>query len=180
AALKKTMDVEKIRLQFPILHQQINGRDLVYFDNAATSQKPNIVIDALIEYYKGYNANIHRGIHTLAEKATRAYEATRATARSFINARTEEEIIFTSGVTGGINLVASSFGKAFIHEGDEIIISGLEHHSNIVPWQFVCEEKKASLKIIPVSDDGELDMDAYQKLLSYRTKIVSVNHASNS
>lgn len=180
AAAITSIDVEKIRAEFPILHQQVNGRDLVYFDNAATSQKPNVVIDALIGYYKGYNANIHRGIHTLAEKATRAYEDTRVTAQRFINARFEEEIIFTRGVTEGINLVASSFGKAFIQEGDEIIISGLEHHSNIVPWQFICEEKKAVLKIIPVSEEGELNMDSYRKLLSPRTKIVSVNHASNS
>ncbi|HYF67710.1 MAG TPA: cysteine desulfurase [Ohtaekwangia sp.] len=180
AATITSIDVEKIRAEFPILHQQVNGRDLVYFDNAATSQKPNVVIDALIGYYKGYNANIHRGIHTLAEKATRAYEDTRVTAQRFVNARFEEEIIFTRGVTEGINLVASSFGKAFIQEGDEIIISGLEHHSNIVPWQFICEEKKAALKIIPVSEEGELDIDSYRKLLSPRTKIVSVNHASNS
>ena len=174
------IDVEKIRDQFPILHQRINGRDLVYFDNAATSQKPASVIDALVEYYKGYNANIHRGIHTLAEKATKAYEDTRVTARDFIHAGSEQEVIFTRGVTEGINLVATSYGRTFIREGDEIIISALEHHSNIVPWQFLCEEKKALLKIIPVSDQGELDIAAYKKLLSGRTRMVSVNHASNS
>src|SRR3989337_1152913 len=133
-------DVEKIRKEFPILHQQINGRDLVYLDNAATSQKPMQVINTLVDYYKGYNANIHRGIHTLAEKATKAYEETRHTAKRFINARSEQEVIFTRGVTESINLVASSYGRAFIHEGDEIIVSGLEHHSNIVPWQLIAEE----------------------------------------
>lgn len=180
STLAKTLDIEKIRREFPILNQQVNGRDLVYFDNAATNQKPNVVINALIDYYKGYNANIHRGIHTLAEKATKAYEDTRHAAQKFINAKSEQEIIFTRGVTESINLVASSYGKAFIKEGDEIIISGLEHHSNIVPWQFVCEEKNAKLKFIPVSEEGDLDLDAYKKLLSSKTKIVSVNHASNS
>jgi len=180
ALISSSLDVGLIRKEFPILDQRVNGRDLVYFDNAATSQKPLSVINALVDYYKGYNANIHRGIHTLAEKATKAYEATRHTARNFINASSEEEIIFTRGVTESINLVASSYGRTFLSEGDEIIVSGLEHHSNIVPWQFVCEEKKVKLKVIPVTDEGELDMEAYRKLLSGRTKIVSVNHASNS
>lgn len=179
-AVTRVLDVEAIRKQFPILHQQVNGRDLVYFDNAATSQKPLVVIDALIDYYKGYNANIHRGIHTLAEKATKAYEETRHTARAFINARSEQEIIFTRGVTESLNLVASSYGRAFLKTNDEIIISGLEHHSNIVPWQIVCEATGAVLRIIPVLENGALDMEAYQKLLSPRTKVVSVNHASNS
>jgi cysteine desulfurase / selenocysteine lyase len=172
--------MEKIREEFPILHQQVNGRDLVYFDNAATNQKPKRVINALVEYYTGYNANIHRGIHTLAEKATKAYEQTRHTAQAFINAPSAEEIIFTRGVTESINLVAATYGRAFIKEGDEIIISNLEHHSNIVPWQMVCEEKKATLKVIPISQDGELNMEAYRSLLSKRTKIVALNHASNS
>lgn len=174
------IDVEKIREEFPILHQQVNGRDLVYLDNAATNQKPQRVIDALVDYYTGYNANIHRGIHTLAEKATKAYEQTRHTAKDFINAGSVEEVIFTRGVTEGINLVAASYGRAFIKEGDEIIISALEHHSNIVPWQFICEEKKAKLKVIPVTESGELKMDAFKSLLSSRTKIVAINHASNS
>jgi cysteine desulfurase/selenocysteine lyase len=174
------INVEKIREEFPILHQQVNGRDLVYFDNAATNQKPKRVINALVDYYTGFNANIHRGIHTLAEKATKAYEETRHTAKAFINARSVEEIIFTRGVTEGINLVAASYGRAFLKEGDEIIVSALEHHSNIVPWQLVCEEKKAKLKVIPVTENGELKMDAFRSLLSSRTKIVSVNHASNS
>jgi cysteine desulfurase / selenocysteine lyase len=174
------IDVELIRKEFPILNQQVNGRDLVYLDNAATNQKPKRVIDALVDYYTGYNANIHRGIHTLAEKATKAYEETRHTAQRFTNAQFVEEIIFTRGVTEGINLVAATYGKAFLSEGDEVIISGLEHHSNIVPWQLICEEKKTKLKVIPISDSGELKMEVYKTLLSSRTKIVSVNHASNS
>ncbi|HTF17744.1 MAG TPA: cysteine desulfurase [Chryseolinea sp.] len=172
--------VDEIRQEFPVLHQKVNGRDLVYFDNAATTQKPASVIKALSEYYEGYNANIHRGIHTLAEKATRAYEDTRLAAQQFINAPHAEEIIFTRGVTESINLVASSYGKTFVNAGDEIIVSALEHHSNIVPWQFVCEAKAAHLRVIPVSDEGVLDLEAYKKLLGPRTRIVSVNHASNS
>jgi cysteine desulfurase/selenocysteine lyase len=179
-ATKTSLDVTKLREQFPILHQQVNGRDLVYFDNAATSQKPQQVIDALVSYYTKDNANIHRGIHTLAERATKAFEETRLLAKSFVNAESEQEIIFVRGVTEAINLVASTYGRAFINKGDEIIISGLEHHSNIVPWQMLCEEKQAILRVIPVLDSGELDMEAYEKLLSNRTKIVSVNHASNS
>lgn len=174
------IDVANLRNEFPILHQQVNGRDLVYFDNAATSQKPKAVIDALIGYYTGFNANIHRGIHTLAEKATKAYEETRKAAQQFVNAKSEEEIIFTRGVTESINLVAATYGRAFVKAGDEIIISGLEHHSNIVPWQIVAEEKGAAIKVIPVFDNGELDIDAFRKLLSSKTRVVSVNHASNS
>lgn len=174
------LNSEKIRNEFPILHQQINGKPLIYLDNAATNQKPKRVIKALIDYYEGYNANIHRGIHTLAEKATRAYEDTRLAMKEFINAKHSEEIIFTRGVTESINLVASSYGRAFLKEGDEVIISGLEHHSNIVPWQIVCDEKKAILKIIPITNIGEMDIEAYAELLSARTKIVAINHASNS
>jgi cysteine desulfurase/selenocysteine lyase len=180
AALAQKLDINLLRKEFPILHQQVNGRDLVYFDNAATSQKPKSVIDALVGYYTGYNANIHRGIHTLAEKATKAYEETRHTAKRFINAASEQEIIFTRGVTESINLVASSYGRAFLNEGDEVIVSGLEHHSNIVPWQLIAEQKKAKIKVIPVSESGELDIDAFRKLLSSKTKVVAVNHASNS
>lgn len=179
-AVKTSLDVENIRKQFPVLHQKVNGRDLVYFDNAATNQKPQVVIDALVDYYSNYNANIHRGIHTLAEKATKAYEQTRHLAKEFINAASEQEIVFVRGVTEAINLVAASYGKAFIREGDEIIISGLEHHSNIVPWQIVCEERKAVLKVIQVSDRGELDIDHFKSLLTDRTKLVAINHASNS
>jgi cysteine desulfurase/selenocysteine lyase len=174
------LDIARLREQFPVLNQQVNGRDLVYLDNAATSQKPRAVINALVDYYTGYNANIHRGIHTLAEKATKAYEQTRETARHFINAATTEEIIFTRGVTEGINLVASSYAKAFLTKGDEIIISGLEHHSNIVPWQLACEATGATIKVIPVKDNGTLDIEAYKALLSGKTKLVAVNHASNS
>lgn len=179
-AVKTSLDVENIRKQFPVLHQKVNGRDLVYFDNAATNQKPEVVIQALVEYYSNYNANIHRGIHTLAEKATKAYEHTRHLAKEFIHADSEQEIVFVRGVTEAINLVAATYGKAFIREGDEIIISGLEHHSNIVPWQFVCQERKALLKVIRVKDNGELDIDHFKSLLSDRTKLVAVNHASNS
>jgi len=175
------IDIQKIRDQFPVLRQKVNGRDLVYLDNAATTQKPKRVIEKLVEYYEGYNANIHRGIHTLAEKATRAYEDTREAMRAFINAASLEEIIFISrGVTEGINLVAHAYGRAFVQRGDEIIISALEHHSNIVPWQMLCQEKGALLRVIPVSDQGELDTEAYKKLLSPKTKMVMVNHASNS
>lgn len=174
------LNIEKIRAEFPVLHQQVNGKPLAYLDNAATSQKPKRVINKLIAYYEGYNANIHRGIHTLAEKATKAFEDTREAARKFLGAQYVEEIIFTRGVTESINLVASSYGRAFIHEGDEIIISELEHHSNIVPWQMLCEEKNAKLKIIPVNDSGEIDLEEYKELLTNKTKLVAVSHASNS
>jgi cysteine desulfurase/selenocysteine lyase len=177
----RAIDVEKLRKEFPILNQKINGRDLVYFDNAATTQKPKAVIQALVDYYQGYNANIHRGIHTLAEKATRAFEETRDAARAFINAREREEVVFLSrGVTEGVNLVAHSYGRTFIGAGDEIVVSAIEHHSNIVPWQMVCEEKGCRLRVIPVNDNGELIMEEYQKLLSSRTKMVVLNHVSNS
>lgn len=181
-ALSATLstDIKKIREEFPVLSQKVNGRDLVYFDNAATSQKPRQVIQALVDYYQTSNANIHRGIHTLAERATRAYEESREAARAFINAESAAEIIFVRGVTEGINLVASSYSRAFLREGDEVIISELEHHSNIVPWQLACEQHKAKLRIIPVTDAGEIDLDAYRKLLSERTRIVAVNHASNT
>ena len=174
------LDVEMIRKQFPVLHQQVNGKPLIYLDNAATNQKPKRVIDALVKYYERDNANIHRGIHTLAERATKAYEETRHAMQQFIRAKHLEEIIFTRGVTESINLVASSYGRAFLKEGDEVIISGLEHHSNIVPWQMICEEKNAILKVIPVTGIGEIDLDAYRKLVSSKTKIIAVNHASNS
>src|SRR5690606_8861480 len=173
--LSRPINVEAIRKEFPVLHQQVNGKDLVYFDNAATSQKPQRVIDALVGYYTGYNANIHRGIHTLAEKATRAYEATRETARHFINAVSAAEIIFTRGVTESINLIAATYGKAFVKEGDEIVISTLEHHSNIVPWQLVCEATGARLRVVPVSRTGELDLKVFEQTLSPRTRLVAVN-----
>lgn len=176
----KTLDIQKIRSQFPVLHQQVNGKSLIYFDNAATNQKPARVIKALSDYYQKDNANIHRGIHTLAERATKAFETTRQSMQKFINAKHVEEIIFTRGVTESINLVAASYGKKFLKEGDEVIISGLEHHSNIVPWQLIGEEKKAILRVIPVSDIGEIDLMAYRKLLNSKTRLVAVNHASNS
>lgn len=174
------LDIEAIRKQFPILHQEVNGKPLIYFDNAATSQKPQVVIDALTHYYNTDNANIHRGIHTLAERSTTAFEDTRKAVAAFLNANEPEEIIFTKGTTEGINLVASTFGRKFINEGDEIIVSGLEHHSNIVPWQMLCEEKGAILKVIPVNDKGELIISEYEKLLSDKTKLVSVNYISNA
>lgn len=173
-------DVYALRQQFPILQRELKGKPLVYFDNAATSQKPQAVIDALVDYYSKYNANIHRGIHTLAEEATAAYESTRETVRSFIGAASVEEIIFTRGTTEGINLVASSWGRKNIQAGDEIIISTLEHHSNIVPWQMLAEEKGAILKVIPINANGEILLEEYYSLLSPKTKLVSVVHASNS
>jgi cysteine desulfurase/selenocysteine lyase len=175
-----TLNSALIREEFAVLNQKINGHSLVYLDNAATTQKPKRVIQALTDYYERYNANIHRGIHTLAEKATLAFEQTRETARDFIHAAHVEEIIFVRGVTEAINLVASSYGESFIAEGDEVVISCLEHHSNIVPWQWVCEKKKATLKIIPINDRGEIEMDEFIRLLSSHTKLVAVNHASNS
>ncbi len=180
SAIQTGIDVVAIRKQFPILDREVKGKPLVYLDNAATSQKPQVVIDALLEYYTRYNANIHRGIHTLAEEATAAFEATRDRVKEFIGASSREEIIFTRGTTEGINLVAYTWGRQHIKEGDELIISGMEHHSNIVPWQVLCEEKKAVLRVIPVNDQGELLMDEYRKLLSDRTKLVSIVHASNS
>ncbi len=175
-----TVEVASIRKKFPVLHQKVNGHNLVYLDNAATTQKPQQVIDALVNYYTGFNANIHRGIHTLAEKATKAFEETRITAQQFLNARHSEEIIFVRGVTEGINLVAASYGRTFLKPNDEIIISGLEHHSNIVPWQLVCQEIGCKIRVIPITPEGEFDMEAFEKMLSSKTKIVAVSHASNS
>ncbi|MDN5201415.1 cysteine desulfurase [Fulvivirgaceae bacterium BMA10] len=174
------LNIEEIRKEFPILDQEVHGKPLVYFDNAATTQKPRSVIQALTQYYTGYNANIHRGIHTLAEKATTAFEATREAVRDFLNAAEVEEVIFTHGTTEGINLVASSYGKENIKEGDEIIISAMEHHSNIVPWQILCQEKGAHLKVIPVNEAGEIIFEEYEKLLNEKTKIVSIVHVSNT
>ncbi len=174
------LDIEKIREEFPVLHQEVNGYPLIYFDNAATSQKPQEVIDALDNYYKGFNSNVHRGAHSLAAKATDEFEKTRDKVRQFLGAAHTEEIIFTKGTTEAINLVAYSFGRAFIDKGDEIIISAMEHHSNIVPWQILCEEKGAHLKVIPVTTKGELDYEAYENLLSDKTKLVAVVHVSNS
>ena len=174
------LNTTEIRERFPILQQKVNGKPLIYLDNAATTQKPQSVIDALTAYYSTTNANIHRGIHSLAEKATMQYEATRIALQHFLGAKEKEEIIFTRGTTESINLVAATFGKAFIHKGDEIIISQLEHHSNIVPWQLLAEEKGAIIKVIPINDKGELDMGVYASLLTEKTKLVAVNYASNA
>jgi cysteine desulfurase/selenocysteine lyase len=177
--ITKELDVYAIRQQFPALNRQVKGQPLVYFDNAATTQKPQVVIDALVDYYTNFNANVHRGIHTLAEEATAAFEASRDAARQFINAASREEIIFTRGTTEGINLVAYTWGRKNIQAGDEIIITEMEHHSNIVPWQILCEEKGAKLKVIP-QQEGTLLLDEYKKLLSSKTKLVSVVHVSNA
>ncbi|MES2689741.1 MAG: cysteine desulfurase [Bacteroidota bacterium] len=173
-------DIQYIRSQFPILHQQVNGKPLIYFDNAATTQKPQAVIDALLNYYTTHNANIHRAAHTLAARSTELFEATRKSVQRFINAREVEECIFTKGVTEAINLVAQTWGRKFLTAGDEVIITGMEHHSNIVPWQMICEEAGAVLKVVPINDAGELMMDEYEKLLSSKTKFVSCVWASNA
>lgn len=174
------LDIATIRSQFPILEQKVNGKPLIYFDNAATTQKPQAVIDALVKYYRTDNSNIHRAAHTLAARATDMFEATRKTIQTFINAREAEECIFTKGVTESINLVAQSWGRKFLQAGDEVIITSMEHHSNIVPWQLVCEEKGAILKVIPINDKGELLMDAYEKMLSSKTKMVACVWVSNA
>jgi cysteine desulfurase/selenocysteine lyase len=173
-------DVEKVRRDFPILREKVQGKPLVYLDNAATSQKPQAVIETLQKYYSLENANIHRGIHFLSERATQAYEDARAKVARFINAADGREIIFVRGTTEGINLVAHSYGRKFIGEEDEIILSAMEHHSNIVPWQILCEQVGARLRIIPMNDDGELLIDEYERLLSDRTKLVAVTHLSNA
>jgi len=174
------LDINKIREQFPILHQEVYNKPLVYFDNAATTQKPRQVIDALIRYYEKQNSNIHRGVHYLSQQATDAFEATRRQVQQFINAPNAHEIIFTRGTTESINLVASSFCKRFVQEGDEILISEMEHHSNLVPWQMACEDRKARLVVIPITATGELDMEVFPTLLNNRTKIVAVTHVSNT
>lgn len=178
--MNNKLDINLIRNDFPILKEVINGKQLVYLDNAATTHKPQLVLDALAGYYEHYNANIHRGIHHLAEKATAAFEESRLRLQKFVNAPSAEEVIFTYGTTDGINLVAQTYGRSFIKEGDEILISTMEHHSNIVPWQMLCEEKGCVLRVIPINDQGELLMDEFEKLLSERTKFVSVVHVSNA
>jgi cysteine desulfurase/selenocysteine lyase len=175
-----SLNIEQIRGLFPVLHQEVHGKPLIYFDNAATTQKPQAVLDALTNYYKLDNSNIHRGAHALADRATRYYEETRESVRDFIGAGESAEIIFTKGTTESINLVAQTFGRRFIGKDDEIIISTLEHHSNIVPWQMLCEEKGAILCVIPINDAGEILFDEFEKLLSPKTKLVSIVHASNA
>ena len=174
------LDGSRIRKDFPIFTQSIHGKPLVYFDNAATTQKPQAVIDAMLRYYQTQNANVHRGVHYLSEIATSLYEASRVKIQRFLNAREFKEVIFTRGATEGINLVAQSYGRTHLKRGDEVIISGLEHHSNIVPWQILCEQTGAVLREIPVSDQGELLLEEYERLLSKRTKIVAVGHMSNA
>lgn len=175
-----SIDVNAIRADFPVLDQKVNGKPLVYLDNAATTQKPRQVIDTIDEYYRRYNSNIHRGVHSLSEKATAAYEAARETVRDFINAPATREIIFVRGATEGINLVAQSYGMTNLKAGDEIIISEMEHHSNIVPWQLLCERTGAVLRVIPINDDGDLKLESYQSLLGPKTKLVSIVHISNA
>ncbi len=174
------LNINKIRAEFPILSKIVNGKPLIYFDNGATSQKPKIVIDAVENYYNNQNANIHRGVHTLSQEITVDYENARATIQKHLNAQHSHEIIFTSGTTESINLVASSFAKKFIAKGDEIIISAMEHHSNILPWQQVCENYGAVLKIIPINQEGELRINEFEKLISSKTKIVAITHISNT
>ena len=173
------LDIQKIRADFPILSQKVNGKPLVYFDNGATSQKPQVVIDAISKYYSEINANIHRGVHTLSQLATDAYEESRLKIQKHINAEFSHEVLFTAGTTHGINLVANGFAS-ILKPGDEILVSALEHHSNIVPWQMLCEKTGAVLKVIPMNDSGELIQSEYDKLLSDKTKIVTVNHISNA
>ncbi|CAN5471743.1 cysteine desulfurase [soil metagenome] len=177
---KAAFDIQKIRADFPILSRKVNGKTLIYFDNGATAQKPKLVIDAITNYYSNQNANIHRGVHTLSQEITVAYENARATIQKHINAEHAHEIIFTKGTTDSINLIASSFGKKFVSKGDEIIISAMEHHSNILPWQQLCEENNAALKVIPINENGELIISEYKKLLSNKTKIVAITHISNT
>lgn len=174
-----SFDINKIRSDFPILKQKVRKKDLIYFDNGATSQKPEMVIERMNNYYRTENSNVHRGVHYLSQIATDAMESARETIRNFIKAKSISEIIFTKGTTEAINLVASSFGKAFINKGDEIIVSEMEHHANIVPWQMLCQEKGAVLKVARINDDGSLDLDYFKSLLSKKTKLVAVAHISN-
>jgi len=179
-ATSNVFDVERVREDFPILQQKVHGKPLVYFDNAATSQKPRAVIDAISRYYEGTNANIHRAVHHLSEQATEEYEAARKTAQNFINAPSLSEIIFVRGTTEGINLVAQTYGRANVHAGDEVIVTDMEHHSDIVPWQLLCEDRGAKLRVVPINDRGELVLEEFEKLLRPKTKLVCVTHVSNA
>lgn len=176
----KTLDIQKIREDFPILHQKVYDKPLIYLDNAATTQKPVQVIDTVKEIYTTKNSNIHRGIHYLSESLTEQYEEARRSVQAFINAKKPEEVIFTNGTTDSINAIAYSFGERFISEGDEVIISEMEHHANIVPWQVICERKKASLRYVPINDKGELILEELKKLVSNKTRIIAVTHVSNT
>lgn len=176
----KEYNIDTIRADFPILKREVNGKPLIYLDNGATTQKPQVVIDALVHYYTQMNANVHRGVHHLSQISTDAFEVTRRKLKGFIHAQHEHEIIITKGTTDSINLVAECFGKAFVNEGDEIIISAMEHHSNIVPWQMLCESKGAVLRVIPMDEQGVLDMEVYKSLLSDKTKIVAITYISNA
>lgn len=174
------LDVHKIRKDFPILSRMVNNKPLIYFDNGATTQKPQQVIDALIKYYTVQNANIHRGVHRMSQDVTDEYENARITVQKHIGAKQEHEIIFTSGTTDSINFIATAFGKKYVNAGDEIVVSEMEHHSNILPWQQLCEEKNAVLKVIPMTNSGELRIDEYKKLLSAKTKLIAITHVSNT
>ncbi len=180
SAAAKTLDVERIREDFPILHQRVKGKPLVYLDNAATSQKPQRVLDAIMRYYREDNSNVHRGVHTLSERATHAYENARKKVQRFINAGDVSEVVFTRGTTEGINLVASSFGRMQVGAGDEVLITGIEHHSNIVPWQLLCQERGARLRVVRITDDGEAPLAEFETLLNARTKLVAISHISNA
>jgi cysteine desulfurase / selenocysteine lyase len=178
--VETAFDIEKVRADFPILHTEVHGHPLVYFDNAATSQKPKSVIDALVRYYEHDNANIHRGVHFLSEKATEEFEAARKTVQRFLNARRPSEIIFVRGATEAINLVAQTYGRVHVNAGDEVIITAMEHHSNIVPWQMLCDEKKATLRVVPINERGELKLDELERMLGPKTKMVALGHVSNA
>ena len=173
-------DFAKVRADFPVLSETVRGKQLVYLDNGATTQKPQSVIDCIDEYYSKYNSNIHRGVHHLSQVATQAYEDARETIRGFLGAKSINEIIFTSGTTGGINLVASTWGRKFVKEGDEILISAMEHHSNIVPWQMLAERKQLTLKYVPINEKGELRLELLDELLTTKTKLFAFSHISNS
>lgn len=179
-AQKVSFDVEKIRSDFPILQEKMHGKPLVFLDNAASTQKPNVVIDTIANYYRSENANIHRGVYRLSEIASEKYEAARKTVQQFINAKSEREVIFTGGTTDSINLVAASFGQAFIKSGDEIIITGMEHHSNIVPWQLLCDRTGAKLRVLPIDENGDLVMEKLPEMINDRTRLISVVYISNS
>jgi cysteine desulfurase/selenocysteine lyase len=177
---KVAMNLQQLRSQFPTLSREINGKPLVYFDNGATAQKPQSVIDTISNYYEIFNANIHRGVHTLSQEATQMYEDARVAVQKYLNADSSDEIIFTKGTTDGINLVANGFRRSILKPGDQVLISAMEHHSNIVPWQMVCEETGAELKVIPISDEGELDLDAFEQMLNEKVKILAITHVSNT